>query len=552
MTIEELLKTFNIHQKDMFDILNKNSKYQFRVPTGVGKGYVMMLHVLYRVIHSDDSKFVISSHRLSLNNQHLRDLIDFYTELGLLYKVKFLTVGSQALNINKLLNDDPDLSKKFNNQLFNYNMGLNIKDRITQGDIFKSTLSRKDVNNIVNRNDSDGFKTIIITTYNSLDKIKDQSIDTIYLDEAHTLASEKDDADFKMSYELIKSKNRFFFTATPKDIEDQLVKEGYSEIFLMNNKDIFGEVYEVSFKKCVESSYITRPLIHIAHPKELNGENYDSIENKSKFVKETFEDHQKWVKSVSASPDDIDAKVLVRCESVPKMWEMYDKLRGMMSSDIIICAGASYNDSGDSNHVINGEWYKNRDEFVHKIQDIPDTKKAIILNYDIFSEGINVQGITGVMFLQGKLPSFTKIIQNVGRSTRLHKIDRDLVRKGEISSKDYTKWVKPHCAVIIPYWDTESESTKKILSEVIRELRDNWKFDPHFIVSVGEDIADLNKNQSEDPLNDLSRGDKKSKLIKEIQQEIEKMDKEAVDMIESERIRNLSNLEFFELITKNK
>ena len=52
MTIKDLIKTFSVDQKEMFDILNENSKYQFRVPTGVGKGYVMMVHILNSVMNA--------------------------------------------------------------------------------------------------------------------------------------------------------------------------------------------------------------------------------------------------------------------------------------------------------------------------------------------------------------------------------------------------------------------------------------------------------------------------------------------------------------------
>ena len=554
MTIKDLIKTFSVDQKEMFDILNENSKYQFRVPTGVGKGYVMMVHILNSVMNADYSKFVISSHRLSLNNQHLRDLIDFYVDLNLVSKIKFLSVGSQALSINKLLSDDYELAKKFNNQLFEYNFEFDIKNKITQSDIFQSTLSKRDVNKIIKKNDKNGFKTIIITTYNSLDKLKDQEIDTIYLDEAHILASEKEDADFKNSYQLINSKKSFFFTATPKDVEEQLLEsEGGDDIFLMNNKEIFGDIYQIPFVKCVKSGYIAKPIIHIAHPKEMiDDKDYNSIENKSKFVKETFESHRNWLKSISSTPDEIEAKILVRCESVPHMWSMYEMLSAIMPSDVIICAGASYNADHVSNHVISGEWESNRDEFVNNIQNIPDDRKVIILNYDIFSEGINVPGITGVMFLQGKMPSIAKVIQNIGRSTRLHRIDRDRIRKGEISTDNYGEWVKPNCAVIIPYWDSSSEFTKKILADVVRKLRDSWEFDPHFIVSIGDDFANSDPEEDIDDLNKKDKKDKNIKLIEEICNEIESLDKEDLDLVERERIQNLSESELFDECFVNK
>jgi len=538
-TIEQILQTFNKHQKEMFDILNKNSKYQFRVPTGVGKGYVMIAHILNNVINTELSKFVISSHRLSLNNQHLRDLINLYIDLNLISKVKFLSVGSQALNINKLLSDDYELAKKFNNQVFEYNFGKSYK--MSQNDIFKSTLTKAEVNKIVNKNTKDGFKTIIISTYNSLDKIKDQKIDIIYLDEAHILATEKEVADFKSSYESINSTKRFFFTATPKDVEEQLIKDGEaSDIFLMNNTDIFGDIYEIKFIDCVQNGYITKPIIHIAYPTDFNeSTNYDSVENKTTFIKDTFKAHEKWLKSISHNPTEIEPKVLVRCESVKQMWCLRKELVKILDKDIIVCAGASYNDGDEANHIIGNKYIKNRDEWLKKLQDVEDNQKMIILNFDIMSEGINISGITGVLFLQGKMPSIAKVIQNIGRTTRLHPIDRNKLKNGEIKVGG-ENWIKPHSAVIIPYWDAASEFTKKILADVVRKLRDSWEFDPHFVLSVGDDFAESDGKNDIEGLNNLDKKAKKAKLIDEINQEIEKLDLSNINDKEEQRIASLS------------
>jgi hypothetical protein len=545
MTFKDILDSFNDDQHEMFKILNNNNRYQFRVPTGVGKGYVMIAHIIWLLQNAEHKRFVISSHRLSLNNQHLRDLIDLYIDLNLIDRVRFVTVGSQALNINKLLEDDKELAVKFNNHLFNHNMNLDIYKRMTQDMIFKSTLSKSEVSKFIRVNEVNGFKTIIITTYNSLDKISELDIDYLYCDEAHILASEKDDTDFRKSYELINAKNRFFFTATPKDVDEQLIRDGDEpDIFLMNNKNIFGDIYQVPFVKCVKKGYITAPIIHISHPSDYNPidiNNYNSIKNKAEIILDAYKAHQKWLKDASAYPDEIDAKILVRCESVQHMWKIHEYLVNNRPSDIIICAGASYNDFNDSNHVIGKEWEKNRDVFVKKIQNFSDDKKVIILNYDIFSEGLNVHGITGVMFLQGKLPSIAKVIQNVGRATRLNKKDRIRFINKEIQVGD-GGWVKPNCAIIIPYWDTDSEYTKRILSSLITKLRDSYDFESHFILSVGDDIATPDGLQYMDILNDTFVN-KKYKLIKEIIHEIEKIDNIEYEICEDAKLQNMSKIE---------
>lgn len=68
MTIQDYINSLNKHQKEMFHLLNGKSVYQFRIPTGVGKGYIMIGHILNSIINTKESIFTIASHRLSLNN----------------------------------------------------------------------------------------------------------------------------------------------------------------------------------------------------------------------------------------------------------------------------------------------------------------------------------------------------------------------------------------------------------------------------------------------------------------------------------------------------
>jgi hypothetical protein len=552
MTIDSIIKTFNKHQFEMFNILNRENKYQFRVPTGVGKGYVMIGHILNSIINTEQSVFTIASHRLSLNNQHLRDLIDQVIELDLIGKVKFLTVGSGVLNVDKLFQDDYELAKKFNTKLFDLNFGKPMKEHITHNNTFQDSMVKAEINKIVDKNKKEGIKTIIIVTYNSLDKLSKLDIDVAYMDEAHILASNKEDAEFRKSYESIKPKKSFFFSATPKDMQAELLTEDESsDIFLMNNEEIFGKSYEVSFKESVLSGYITEPVIHVAYPKELtDGSNYDSIENKSKFINDTFKAHEVWLKESSSAPDEIEAKMLVRCESVPVMWEMYHRLSGLVDKDVIVCAGASYGGS-EANHVIGGDWERNRDEFIKKLQRVPGNKKMIILNFDIFSEGLNLSGLTGVMFLQGKMPSIPKVVQNVGRTTRLHPIDRMRFRNGEISVGG-EGWIKPNCAVIIPYWDGKTGMVKNILADVIRKLRGEFGWSPNLVLSVGDDLGKSDGLNDLEGLNELEKKERKWKLIGEIQHDIEELEKAEMDAEEKERINNMDQIEWLNYLSNNK
>jgi hypothetical protein len=196
------------------------------------------------------------------------------------------------------------------------------------------------------------------------------------------------------------------------------------------------------------------------------------------------------------------------------------------------------------NHFIDSEGIAGRSEYLEKIQNFDESEMAIVLHYDTMSEGINVSGFTGVMFLGGKLPTIIKTLQNTGRATRLHLFDRDRLGKGEIMVGD-GKWIKPNCAVIIPFWDSESDFTKEELSKQIKGLRDNFGYDPVYYVSIGSDIGSGKKKDDMEGLNKKDEKNKKSELIEEIQHYIERFDKEESDLKEIERINSMSMEEWF-------
>jgi len=212
---------------------------------------------------------------------------------------------------------------------------------------------------------------------------------------------------------------------------------------------------------------------------------------------------------------------------------------------VLVCAGASRNPNSMVKHFIGDTGVKDRNEYLDMLVDIPDGEMAVVLHYDTMSEGINVSGFTSTMFLGGTLPTIMKTLQNVGRSTRLHRADRMRIKDGVIDATDYSQWVKPYCAVIIPYWDDASEFTTKELASQIKKLRDEFDFDPTYKVSIGSDIADgispddmFAPNKDEDSI-------KKFKLIDEINQEIEVLDSIAQDQAHKEALNAIPFKEWF-------
>jgi len=73
---------------------------------------------------------------------------------------------------------------------------------------------------------------------------------------------------------------------------------------------------------------------------------------------------------------------------------------------------------------------------------------AVLLNYDIVSEGMDLPGVSSVCVARGM--NAIKIQQSVGRCLRLSQEDRDRLQRGEISVNDLSNWVKPYGRVYLP------------------------------------------------------------------------------------------------------
>jgi len=527
--LKSKIASLNSDQKILYDQMQKKSRLNICIPTGAGKGYIMMVDLLNRVIKSKEEFFAIASHRLMLNGQHMDDI--FNMTAPIIGDIGFIFVGSSRYDINKF-QENPELNKALLKRNLNFN------------ELFQTTTNKNEVNKWVKFHIEANRKVVILTTYHSLNCLSDLYLNTLYCDEAHTLATDTETAQFKENFEKITFDRCFFFTATPKDLN-----EDDGNFFLMDNEEVFGERIGLTFKECVEKGYIVTPVTHIAVPANYDSNiDYKSIENMSKFVQDTFEAHSQFIARNSKDASKIEPKLLVKCPSVKDMWEIRETLVKKMPG-VNICAGASWNQDGQ-NHFINELGIASRGDYLDGIRDIKG--KTIVLHFDVLSEGINVSGFTGVMFLGGRLPTIVKTLQNIGRATRLHPEDRNNLLEGKIKVGNYKDWIKPFCVVIIPYYDRESEATCHKIAADIKELRDKYDFDPVYYVSVGSDLGSAEEVVEMEDLNSVDDKKRKVKLIEEIRHEIEELDREMEDNKEKERLMGMSTDEWFDFLNFGK
>ena len=488
-------------QKQLANWFQNNSLLNIACPTGFGKGYVMINDIIRRFTETDENLILIATHRLALNNQHLTDTMN---------RVKDDNIG----NISFIING----SGSFNFKEY-------APKRISTSDFGVTVSSKEEMNLQVDRLLELEKKIVIITTYHSLINVSDlKNIDVAYFDEAHTLVNASEaEKDFEKSYNKIKDncKNKFFLTATPKDTK-------YDNGFALNNKEIFGERVGFTYDECREDGYVTNLKLHTIYPEDIDIKKFKRTpKNQAILINRAYTKHTELVKRESYNHELIDTKLLIKCDGIINMNDTFNELIELYKgTDIKLMCGASsdgYNGREQYRTYENGrESTHTKDEYMQILYSFKDTDKCIVLHVDTLSEGINVSGFTGIMFLTENIPTAPKLIQNVGRAMRLCKYDKMNWINGKITGADYEEWVKPNCYIIIPFFDDDSKVVQQKMRELIIPFRDNNSLFS-ITVQIGNDIGNTDGNYADEIFNTIDQFKKvKTDYIDKVINDIEK------------------------------
>jgi hypothetical protein len=150
----------------------------------------------------------------------------------------------------------------------------------------------------------------------------------------------------------------------------------------------------------------------------------------------------------------------------------------MRAAGVDIFAIASNDQVGNN---INRE-RMSRPEFLKrlKIAGNDPTRKLLALHFDILTEGIDVNGFTGLLVLRNLTK--TKFIQSYGRTARLHPVDRENIEKKRIIPWEWKKQMKPFSYVLIPDIATHTNDQKQGLINLIEIMREyGYDFAEHII-----------------------------------------------------------------------
>ena len=339
------------HQERGDLAMQKYSKGQLIYPTGGGKTLNMIMDALRELQSETPQTIVVVAPRILLAEQLSSEFLEFITNAAVFH--------------------------------------------VHSGETHHESSTRPgEIRNWVDTN-SDNHR-LIVTTYNSLQRLVDADIDvdTIYFDEAHN--SVKRNFFPATEHFAANARRCYFFTATRKTSLTPS-KPG------MNDVDVYGQIIcRVSAPELVDGGYIIAPKI-VAKKFDVLAPKQVTAECDSSNLMDTLED--------------IDCKKILVCVKSAK--QLINLMSHTDCAEQLNQRGYSYlYITSKTGAIIDGKKV-NREVFFDTLNawGRDPNKKFVCLHRSILSEGINVSELEAVVFLRNM--DVIEMTQTIGRVLRL-------------------------------------------------------------------------------------------------------------------------------------
>lgn len=413
------------HQTEAIELIKENidngiERFQVIFPTGGGKTLTQIDTIKYFLEKCDrPSVVVVLAPRIQLCLQHMEGHY-LHRAYG---DVKFIPMAVHSASIEvgsdygtakvKEMRDKTRASEDLSTEEINEELNR-IKSAWSTSVV--CTTSPVDIRSEYERAMALNKHLIIFSTYHSASRLNDSGIplDIIIADEAHNLVTNE----FTVLHECLHATVWAFFTATQRETASSL---GMG----MSNHTLFGPViYRAAAKDLIDRGIMAEPVLHFMY---ANGLRLDGVRiaNKKKMIDDgeraSNYDAVKEIITKQTELTGFDPKILVACKDVDeavflaKSFSEDDEFIGWTIFDISAKGGANISQNGIKKPY-------NRGDFMKMLKNC--SAKSIILHYDILSEGIDVDGISGVVLLREM--GVGKYLQTIGRATRVLANEREL------------------------------------------------------------------------------------------------------------------------------
>lgn len=514
-------KTLAQHQRVCVEMAKASTLGHFCYPTGTGKTIAEARIFIDHIGEGGFGVYTILAPRIMLAAQLFEELY-YEVVVGKQIKAIFFSLHSgKRANMPKVM---AKLAKK----------GINIDDLDDQDDLEDYALLGKKLRqagiDISAENFGSGTKVndllaaferardldvplVICSTYHSshilgAEKLQEVGfhMDVMLADEGHNAVA----AGFTHIHDLPATK-RFYFTATLKFTDGELG---------MNNVTKFGPLLDfLTSREAVARALILRPRLHII-TMEAPVDGALEVDADCKAIVSGFKEH-------GTVCGKIGAKMLVAARGARHIREIrehsksFSELRGEHPNLHVFEITSAHGPFVNGLQLIDGQKIT-REEFLFRLQALKDEDEAIILHYDILSEGIDVPGITGIMPLRGL--GLSKFLQTFGRAARLHPDDRARLADKLMGPDDLDDFTKPYAWVILPdYGQYGGEIRSSIVDTYIPALRD-FDFIPKEDVLITEALGESESDVIDELNKPGANHGRLSEYLKNIFHDIEKED----------------------------
>jgi superfamily II DNA or RNA helicase len=249
-----------------------------------------------------------------------------------------------------------------------------------------------------------GVDLVVFSTYHSCDRLEGIDFDTLIADESQYCVAEN----FGENVKKISARVRLFFTATEKFTASSKGRG-------LNNESLYGKrFYYISPKKLIQLGLIVPPRLHVMHGK--------TIDSKKSLIDQVIQlgsaQHQLTVKKLKFS------KILFAMKGTDDVKTVIDNIKKIQK---VLPDHDVFTITSKQGAQINGVSIR-REDF---LTELSVRKNCLIFHYDILSEGIDVDGITGVALMRNL--GLAKLLQTIGRAIRLYKPNPKLKQQAWIS-----------------------------------------------------------------------------------------------------------------------
>lgn len=410
------MKTLYEHQGDAFSSVKTVIKAgkgratgRIVIPTGGGKTWIEAAITEHRMDGKEHRVFLVLSPRIILSNQLSKDFRDFINPK------EYVAV---AFHSGK---HEPDYTKvRWHEQ---------------------STTNEQKVYEEIARSQRMGKDLVIFSTYHSCHRLKQIDFDMVIADESQYCVAEE----FHNSIVSLTSKIKLFFTATEK-YTASVIGRG------LNNTSVYGErIFEISPAELIGRGIIVPPRLHIMYSHvenrvDVRGKEREDIDQKtivSKVIELASEQHKLTLPELGFS------KILFALNGTNDVKTIRDNIETIKQH---LPNHKIFTITSREKEHIDGVKCSGRQQFLKEIKK--DGESCLIFHYDILSEGIDVDGITGVCILRNM--GLAKMLQTIGRAVRIYKPD---------PSKKRQAWIS------VPVIDGD-EDGKEIVGQYVRGIRD--------------------------------------------------------------------------------